>query len=274
MSCSGQQPSTPPTASNSCAFVISSNSISNASAISSCCGIASTPTTFGSGSSANCFQYCNVSLTTSPDGSTDALQNCLATALRNQSGDIYCFSQAAKKSAAESIHVRGANWAAVTMIGVLQRAIKEAPHPGDSGFTLPLRRKISPNNNFPIESGNSMESYHSKIADDKGRTDGGLHFAEQILQLYEDDEDYALALDAIFGSIDFKFHRKYQDPVKHFIKELGIATLDTRHLRFSSSKSSEERLIATHQYSTSHASNDFAGYDVTDFHKCAFAETF
>lgn len=58
------------------------------------------------------------------------------------------------------------------------------------------------------------------------------------------------------------------------IKEVGIATLDTRLLFFVASKASTEGLIETSQFSTSNASKGFGDCDMTDFQECLFAETY
>jgi hypothetical protein len=60
-----------------------------------------------------------------------------------------------------------------------------------------------------------------------------------------------------------------------FIRELGIATLDTRHIFMPATWSPPgSRLIETHQFSTTQASSDFEDCDVSDFRECEFAETF
>lgn len=59
------------------------------------------------------------------------------------------------------------------------------------------------------------------------------------------------------------------------VKELGIATLDTRDIFCRNAPAYRtERLIRTQQFSTSNASKDFEHCDITDFQECVFAETF
>lgn len=88
-----------------------------------------------------------------------------------------------------------------------------------------------------------------------------------------------LPLDVIFVSIDLKVPTKQKDAIIYdpkfipHVEELGIATLNTRHIFTSQTSSSQERFIRTRQYSAAHSSKDFEGCDVTDFRECAFAET-
>ncbi|PMD19439.1 hypothetical protein NA56DRAFT_542732, partial [Hyaloscypha hepaticicola] len=57
------------------------------------------------------------------------------------------------------------------------------------------------------------------------------------------------------------------------VREFGIATLDTRHLRCLASPFPASKIISTLQFSTSHPSEDFIDCDFTDFKECGFAET-
>lgn len=101
--------------------------------------------------------------------------------------------------------------------------------------------------------------------------DGGLKDAEGFLELRDLDP----SLDVVFVSIDLEVSRQEGGkPGVPLIKEFGIATLDTRHLKFLGSPSAATtKSISTLQFSTSHASKDFLDCDFTDFKECVFAET-
>jgi hypothetical protein len=103
---------------------------------------------------------------------------------------------------------------------------------------------------------------------------GGLEYAEQFLGL-RDIKDFDPSLDAVFVSIDLEVSRQERGkPGTPLIREFGVATLDTRHLKFLISPFPTTKSILTQQFSTSHASQDFLGCDFTDFKECIFAETF
>jgi hypothetical protein len=96
--------------------VISSQtqSANESTALSTCCGI-NQFSTYGSGDSQNCFQYCNISTGTQQS----TVQSCLASALGNQSNSLFCFSAPAKTSAAEIVQARGASWTALGTVGIM-----------------------------------------------------------------------------------------------------------------------------------------------------------
>lgn len=102
---------------------------------------------------------------------------------------------------------------------------------------------------------------------------GGLKNAEQFLGLR--DIKGFVSLDVIFISIDLEVSRQERRKTGiPSVKQFGIATLDTRHLKSQTSLSAPSKIISTLQFSTSHASKDFVDCDVTDFKECVFVETF
>jgi hypothetical protein len=103
---------------------------------------------------------------------------------------------------------------------------------------------------------------------------GGLQHAEQVFGL-RDIKDFDSFSDIVFVSIDLEVSRQeICKPGAPLVKEFGIATLDTRHLRCLASPFTATKSISTLQFSTSHASKDFLDCDFTDFKECVFAETF
>jgi hypothetical protein len=103
--------------------------------------------------------------------------------------------------------------------------------------------------------------------------DGGLHHAEQFFGL-RDIKDFNSSSDIVFVSIDLEVSRQERSkPGVPLVREFGIATLDTRHLRCLESPFAATKSISTLQFSTSHASKDFLDCDFTDFKECVFAET-
>ena len=102
---------------------------------------------------------------------------------------------------------------------------------------------------------------------------GGLTHAEQFLGL-RDMKGSDPILDVVFVSIDLEVSRRERGkPGAPLVKELGIATLNTQHLKSIISPFTTTKSISTQQFSTSHASRDFLDCDVTDFNECVFAET-
>ncbi|RDL31381.1 uncharacterized protein BP5553_09590 [Venustampulla echinocandica] len=101
---------------------------------------------------------------------------------------------------------------------------------------------------------------------------GGLEFAEQLLEL-RDSKGFDPISDVVLVSIDLEVS-KYDKgkPGSPPIREFGIATFDTRHLK-PTSRSLPNSSISTKQVSTCHASKDFIYCDATDFKECVFAET-
>lgn len=119
-----------------------------------------------------------------------------------------------------------------------------------------------------------MASLKQKKRDFSIACHGGLKHAEQFLGL-RDMKDSDPILDVVFVSIDLEVSRSERGkPGTPLVKELGIATLDTRHLKSLVSSFTVTKSISTQQFSTSHASRDFLDCDVTDFKECVFAETF
>jgi hypothetical protein len=113
--------------------------------------------------------------------------------------------------------------------------------------------------------GNLMASLKEKKRDCGIARDGGLHHAEQFLGL-RDIKDFNPSSDIVFISIDLEVSRQeISKPGAPLVKEFGIATLDTRHLRCPTSLYVATKTISTLQFSTSHASHDFLGCDFTDF---------
>jgi hypothetical protein len=103
---------------------------------------------------------------------------------------------------------------------------------------------------------------------------GGIKHLEQFIGL-RDIKDVNHFLDIVFVSIDLEVPRQEQGkPGAPLVKEFGIATLDTRHLKSRASPVAATKSISTQQFSTSHASQDFLDCDFTDFKECVFAETF
>ncbi|KIM96022.1 hypothetical protein OIDMADRAFT_59109 [Oidiodendron maius Zn] len=118
-----------------------------------------------------------------------------------------------------------------------------------------------------------MASLKQKKQDFSIACHGGLTHAEQFLGL-RDMKDSDPILDVVFVSIDLEVSRRERGkPGAPLVKELGIATLDTRHLKSLVSPFTATKSISTQQFSTSHASRDFLDCDVTDFKECVFAET-
>jgi hypothetical protein len=121
--------------------------------------------------------------------------------------------------------------------------------------------------------GNLMASLKQKNRDFGIARDGGLQHAEQFFGLRH-IKDFNPSLDIVFVSIDLEVSRQEISKAgAPLVKEFGIATLDTRHLRCLSSPFVATKSISTLQFSTSHASKDFLGCDFTDFKECVFAET-
>jgi hypothetical protein len=103
--------------------------------------------------------------------------------------------------------------------------------------------------------------------------DGGLQYAEQFFGLQE-SKDFNPTSDVVLVSIDLEVSRQERSkPGAPLVREFGIATLDTRHLRRLASPFPASKIISTLQFSTSHASEDFNDCDFTDYKECAFAET-
>jgi hypothetical protein len=84
----------------------------------------------------------------------------------------------------------------------------------------------------------------------------------------------------IFVSLDLEVLRNdrsafFRDGSVPYIKELGIAILDTRRIFTPEAwPPLGMRQIDSHQFSMYHASSDFQDCDFTDFRECVFAETF
>jgi hypothetical protein len=118
-----------------------------------------------------------------------------------------------------------------------------------------------------------MASLKQKKRDFRIAHHGGLKQTEQFLGL-RDIKDFDPSLDVVFVSIDLEVSRQEKGkPGAPLVKEFGIATLDTRHLKSLASPSVATKSISTLQFSTSHASKDFLDCDFTDFKECVFAET-
>jgi len=119
-----------------------------------------------------------------------------------------------------------------------------------------------------------MASLKKKNRDFNIARDGGLPHAEQFFGL-PDIKDFNPSSDVVFVSIDLEVSREERSKAGvPLVREFGIATLDTRHLRCPASPSVAIKPILTQQFSTSHAFKDFLDCDVTDFKECVFAETF
>ena len=102
----------------------------------------------------------------------------------------------------------------------------------------------------------------------------------RLLRLHRNQQPLSKLGDVIFVSIDFEVSESERvasggDKVyKPHIKELGIATLDSRHIFTPQDRPSQRKPgIVTRQYSTGNASKDLEVCDVTNFQKCIFAET-
>lgn len=103
----------------------------------------------------------------------------------------------------------------------------------------------------------------------------------RLLRLVEDQQQpSSLPLDVIFVSLDLEVSWGEKGAMWNntahplHVKELGIATLDTRCIFARKTGASQQtRAIETRQYSTSHASKDFEDCDITDFQECLFVET-
>jgi hypothetical protein len=80
--------------------------------------------------------------------------------------------------------------------------------------------------------GNLMASLKQKKRDFGIARNGGLHHAEQFFGL-RDIKDFNPSSDIVFVSIDLGVSRQeISKPGAPPVKEFGIATLDTRHLRY------------------------------------------
>jgi hypothetical protein len=90
---------------------------------------------------------------------------------------------------------------------------------------------------------------------------------------FEISKDFNPSSDIVFVSIDLgESRQEISKPGAPPVKEFGIATLDTRYLRYLASPYVATKSISTLQFSTSQASKDFLGYDFTDFKECVFVE--
>lgn len=111
--------------------------------------------------------------------------------------------------------------------------------------------------------------------------DGGLSYLDQFLG--HNNGEVLPPLDVVFVSLDLEVSRSERNKSRNnkayrpFVRELGIASLDTRDIFTDEKIPSElgsQPLIRTRQWSTFNASKDFEKCDVTDFRECVFAETF
>jgi hypothetical protein len=101
----------------------------------------------------------------------------------------------------------------------------------------------------------------------------------RLLKLIDEPQDLPPPPTAIFVSIDLEVSRHERAAFLRNgsvprVKELGIATLDTRHIFAPVTKATQTTFIETHQFSTSQASSDYEDCDFSDFSECSFAETF